>query len=791
MPPGVSNKSQLLESLKDYLNNKNRLQPIIGLGSIIECVKVGPQNRDSFYLCEVCICQLNKADMRNHILGSLHRFNYIKTWHPYLLSEWQENSDLSKLAWPLMEKAKVLERKEGPGHVQLLEVEDAVYQRMATHREKDAVALINSLKNRQSEPESTSLHYPVQSQRTVLLAQSQRGMSKKSLKADKKSYKTAQSEQKSLPMMQAKPPVKPEVWIENISTSQLNDTQTSPESISEKSRNFLDDYTGTKPLIGLSCVVEYRSEDGCSYCFLCHCCRIKSDKKDVTVHLTSSSHLLNYLMESCPEQVVGMTADIRDDHQLLCSLAMKVEQKEGRGELKVVNAPESFCMQLIGKSYHWCIKMLSSGWTHANIQKKRAGVRGSTVNKTSGRDVSEKYHAVLPKRAKRQTTKTKNRKMPNTVFSVSLPLTKGSILLERSSFSMDSLPVCFASPSSDEYLRLSPESQIMGSEFYDCDNGSFEVNDVECPTMCKTSQLQQNHYGGDANAGQYIPEKPLSVTLLQDAEGYANNGVYVLQSEDVTGAKDDEMYGEGAYNRQHGSQESSSQTFFKKSRNENRQTHNGLLPAVSHTMTWPPYHSSYRQEVGGAEQWHNSTSQSQAGTRVEGFGEENHKDMSFDALQHYYRQHQYTTADTGLHYNTAPVTGSVGHHYLSGEPVAYSNAAQTNLQTPLGDCLAYNGSIPSQAGVQFPDSKPRSSQTYTEFTTEHFQTAAQSYTQSTAYQAYQSGQVDQGLTSNHSTGTWTNPDPHYAYPASICGGAGVQCYHPTWPSSVLRGPLRS
>lgn len=413
------------------------------------------------------------------------------------------------------------------------------------------------------------------------------------------------------------------------------------------------------------------------------------------------------------------------------------------------------------------------------------------MSKTSDRDVPEKYHAVLPKRAKRQTTKTKNRKVPSTVFSVSLPLTKGSILLERSSFSTDSLPVCFASPPSDEDLGLSPESQITGSEFYDCGNESFEVDHVESPTMCKTSQLQQGHYGGDGNAGQYIPEKPLSVTLLQ--EGYANNGAYVLQSEDVTGTKDDEMYGEGAYNRQHGSQESSSQKFFKESRNENRQTYNeGPLPAVSHTMTWPPYHSSYRQEESGAEQWHSSTSQSQAGARVQGFGGENHKDTSFDALQHYYQQHQYTAVNTGLHYNTAPVAGSVGHHYLSGEPVAYSNAAQTNRQTPLGDCVAYNGSIPSQPGVQYPDSMPRSSQTYTEFTTEYFQTAAQSHgSQSAAYQAYQAAQVDQGWTSNHSTGTWTNPDPHYAYPASICGGAGVQCYHPTWPSPVLRDPLRS
>ncbi len=35
------------------------------------------------------------------------------------MSEWKETSDLSKLAWPLMEIARLLEGKEGPGDVQV------------------------------------------------------------------------------------------------------------------------------------------------------------------------------------------------------------------------------------------------------------------------------------------------------------------------------------------------------------------------------------------------------------------------------------------------------------------------------------------------------------------------------------------------------------------------------------------------------------------------------------------------------------------------------------------------
>lgn len=42
-----------------------------------------------------------------------------KARHPHLVSEWEEKSDLSKLAWPLMDMARVLEGEEGPGQVQV------------------------------------------------------------------------------------------------------------------------------------------------------------------------------------------------------------------------------------------------------------------------------------------------------------------------------------------------------------------------------------------------------------------------------------------------------------------------------------------------------------------------------------------------------------------------------------------------------------------------------------------------------------------------------------------------
>ncbi|XP_029298349.1 uncharacterized protein LOC115015315 isoform X2 [Cottoperca gobio] len=511
------------------------MQPVeaqTGLGSIIECVKAGTHNREVLYLCEVCVCRLSKADMRNHIMGSLHRYNYIKAWYPHLLSEWKEKSDLSKLAWPLMDMAKILEGKEGPGDIQWLDLEDAVYQTIATLRENDAVTLITIFRELQGKAESHSEtpsvqleHHSTQSQRVVLLSEDQQRQSKNSLE-----------------------------------TSAVPETKQTVAFVAEHTvlseNSCLDGYTGSNPLIGLFRVVECRSEDGRTYCFLCHCCRIRANEKDIIDHLTRSSHIVNYLMETHPEQVEVMMADINDNYKLLQSLARKVEQEEGRGELKVVNAPESLGIQLTGKSYHWCVKMLCNGWTCTNTQKQKIAVKGPNVNKTSDRGMPEKCAGLLSQWPKRMTAK---RKMTNPVFKVSLPLSKGAMLLERSSFSVDSIPLSSAySPSSDSDLPESPELQSEDCEL-DYDTGSFENTRAE-----QSSQLQQDVYSGDAEADQYMEaEGHGTVTPYLEVDEYFNDYEYVNHLEDITGTKYQKVYGGNYYNGQHGSQVRSSKRLYK------------------------------------------------------------------------------------------------------------------------------------------------------------------------------------------------------------------------------------
>ncbi|XP_063755040.1 uncharacterized protein LOC134874781 isoform X2 [Eleginops maclovinus] len=729
---GVSTKSQLLDSLKVYLNNKSRLQPIIGLGSIIECVKVGTNNREIVLLCEVCVCRLNKADMRNHIMGSLHRYNYIKAWHPHLMSEWKEKSDLSKLAWPLMEIAKILEGKEGSGNIQWLEIEDAVYQRIATHSENDAVTLITILREQQGETESHSESESMQpeqdslqSQRIVLLS---------------KNHQTQPSEV-------------PEGYqtVHAIkSIRRIENTSPVPSLPSENRSSSLSGYTGTEPLIGLSRVIECRGENGRTYCFLCHCCRIRANENDIIDHLTGTSHLINYLMETHGEQVEVILADINDDYQLLVPLAMKVEKEEGRGELKVVKTPESLSNQLTGKSYHWCVKMLGNGRKHPDIKKQRTANKGPNVNNLADQGMPEKCAVVLSQCPKSRSAKRKMRGVTNPVFKVSLPLTKGSLLLERSPFMVDSLPGSSAfPPSSDSDLPESPEiySEDPGVTY---DTGSFAINPAE-----HSAQYQQDPYSG-GDAGQFMePERNVTVTLYQKMDGHYNDNEYFNQSEDTSEYQ--KVYVGNNYNTQQGSQVRSNKRCYKEWQNEDQQTQNYWpTPAVSHTQDWPSHNSAYRQETGFTEQWYNPTSQNAIAPRIERCNE-----MSFDATQHYYQQQPQTQYmaqnDPSLQ------TGSVGQHCWSGDKAVYSDAARVQMHPYLGDPHAQYGSNAPVPGAQFSGFEQKQVQTYMEFSIGHVQTATPNYmTQPTAHQGVQAGYGMQSYP-NYNAGPWTNPNQHFPH----------------------------
>ncbi|XP_071231030.1 uncharacterized protein [Salvelinus alpinus] len=150
-----------------------------GLSCVTECVKLG-RDSEAVYLCEVCVCRLSKADVRSHIMGSLHRYRYIKVDHPHFVSEWKPSPDLFMLARPLMEMAQILEKREGTGDVQVLELNAAIYEEMTLHSDIDALILLHAIRtgreqrNLQSQSEKPSVqseYLAIQSQRTIISPQ--------------------------------------------------------------------------------------------------------------------------------------------------------------------------------------------------------------------------------------------------------------------------------------------------------------------------------------------------------------------------------------------------------------------------------------------------------------------------------------------------------------------------------------------------------------------------------------------------------------------------------------------
>lgn len=389
--------------------------------------------------------------------------------------------------------------------------------------------------------------------------------------------------------------------------------------------------------------------------------------------------------------------------------------------------------------------MLCNGWTDNSSQKNKLTVRGHGVNEASAEDTP-----VLSKWSKR--SKRKMMKKANTVFKVSLPLTKGSLLLERTSFSKDSLPVSRSHSSASDLIPSSTEDSYL-----ECDTESFAFNHAKPPSVCTTVPCQEDLCSGDTEAGQYMrPERNYTVTVVQEGNGYFSNNEYFSQSEDITGTKDHMVYGDGNHDGQRGSQERSRENFSEELKREGLQKqYEGLSHTVSRTQDW----SSHK---GYTEQWYSSAAPNKFDTRAE----ERRSELSLDATQHYYRQlpqNHYMAPD----HSRSLLTGGLGYHGSYGGVAPHSDAAGVNMHPHSGDVLAH--SVAPGTRVHYLETEQRRAQSCMEFTTSNVQTG---YTvQPVAYHAVH---TDRGLMHDpvYSNGPWAQHDWYFPYPERSGGGGG-------------------
>ncbi|XP_017551630.1 uncharacterized protein si:ch211-199g17.2 [Pygocentrus nattereri] len=419
--------SHLFNSMRKYLCSHDRVQPIVGLGSIIElCTDAEPP----VYLCDVCILKINKRDIKTLIMGSLHRYNYIKSRHVYGL---KAGEDLTSLAWRLMELAKVVEKKEGTGIVQVLHLDDVIYKEMISKPALDAIAQVKKIKiqTRISGLQSSIFNKRTKCESsTAALSPTWHFTPKDTCGFEhfsRYSVKLSQCELKDV----------------NSKTCTVQSPKLSEESP--------ESYRGTQPLIGLQAVIKCQTVDGdpppC--CYLCQPCTLKVLKSDIIHHLISPQHQLNHINFHHPHLLLDMNED-----QSLQTIAMQLELEEGRGQMKVTRLSACVLSEILEKDFDWCMKMLNCASTAEIKPEQGPLMAGSSMSSGCNITLKRPYESTeitvdhswdgtlhdhigkVPRRqwsSSRGGVSLKKARHKEPVFKVSLSLSAGPVIVDRMS----------------------------------------------------------------------------------------------------------------------------------------------------------------------------------------------------------------------------------------------------------------------------------------------------------------------------------------------------------------------
>lgn len=341
----------------------------------------------------------------------------------------------------------------------------------------------------------------------------------------------------------------------------------------------------------------------------------------------------------------------------------------------------------------------------------------------------QKCAAVPSNPAERVTPKGGKIRKVNTVFKVSLPLTEGSLLLERTSFSPAS-PTCFTSPHT--------ESQTVDSEL-DHDSGSRDINHAENASICTTSRLQPDVLSGDADTDVYVgPEGKLTCTLFRGVDDDVDDDQNFNEPMYTSGPKP--RYDSFPREQQGGIMSACSvsekdkcyvERHYDRPWNFGVEEENG--PVVYHTQDRCAATSDHMGAAGYTQQRQQSF-QGEVGRRVH---------MQSEAQPH----QQYVVQD----YPSLPAA-TEGHRGFSG------GFAPRGL---IGDELVHHGSIGSL------EMRRRGLQTSgcTELTFRHGRTAPQTCT--THPMVYRAIQAGCGVISDPRI----NPEQHLPQPNSSSGGS--------------------
>ncbi|XP_028846671.1 uncharacterized protein LOC114796570 isoform X5 [Denticeps clupeoides] len=398
-------QGHLYSTMQQILANQNRVQPIIGLSAMTECYcSVYPP----MYVCEVCSLLLTKAEIKNHITGSQHRFCYIKSRHAY---DWQADADLTLLVWPLKEVARVLESREGTGKVQVLELDEETYRNM-TSDPASAVTLLQATRRQQKKVKVAD------APPTSVIpdhASSEGSPGDGLLVPDRRSSSESDDTMSSSVHLPGPSAAGPDPATLSVK-AELPGTFSQLE---ERLQEPFVKYDGPKPLIGLQAVVQCVGDVGAPppCCYLCQSCSKRVTDDHIIDHLTSAFHQYHYIKSQHSHLLRKMKVGMNGISVALRALSVVLEREKGRGQMQVKRTSTSLLCEVLQRPFQWgdgiCPKL--------SVTLAPCAIGGHEAAAKHGPAVSEAANAGKP---------TPSQPM----FKVTLPLREGPVLVQRAEF---------------------------------------------------------------------------------------------------------------------------------------------------------------------------------------------------------------------------------------------------------------------------------------------------------------------------------------------------------------------
>ncbi|KAM9494618.1 uncharacterized protein Hap1MRO34_004488 isoform 2-T2 [Clarias gariepinus] len=433
-------QSQLFKSMQTYLCNPDRVQPIIGLRSVIElCTATKPP----MYLCEVCIVRANMTDIKTHITGSLHRYSYI-------VLHLHEDIYKEMISQPILDVlAQVKQIQQTQTNVTEFQLPFCRTTTKETHFNVTITQKRNPEQGSKQDHLATLKMRNTGTHTPAIIwnedhCQNNDYLTSEELYRDTdwvlNNRKVGHEEGQHPQPFTADDAL---FMYEHMDQYQQRNNYSEEDIflLQKNNEDSPENYSGTQPLIGLNAVIKCQSlaGDPPSCCYLCQPCSLKVLESDIIQHLISPLHQINYINFQYPH-----LSNCHNGLQSLETIAMQLEQEEGRGQMEVRRLSACLFNEVLEQDFYCSMKELNlgKGLTEKTRLNQKAVKKTSRITqdyntplkRTAGLfDCDESAAIGKPlfchKRAKKKGKKKARLSEP--VFKVSLLLNEGPMLVNR------------------------------------------------------------------------------------------------------------------------------------------------------------------------------------------------------------------------------------------------------------------------------------------------------------------------------------------------------------------------